>query len=138
MKILSIAAVVALSAVSMSALAKDADKATVVDNAFTYSAVAGGAQSMVVGTAIEGDYSSQTAVSLGGDHFITGQGKFITGQGKFITGQGKFITGQGKFITGQGKFITGQGKFITGQGKFITGQGKFITGQGKFITGQGK
>ena len=72
MKILSIAAAVALSTVSLSALAKDKDQVGVADNAFTYS-VATGSQS-VIGAAIEGNYSSQVAVAIGGTHDISGTG----------------------------------------------------------------
>ena len=108
MKILSIAAAVALSTVSLSALAKDKDQVGVADNAFTYSIAATGTQS-VIGAAIEGNYSSQMAVAVG-TREITGTGGVseITGTGGVseITGTGGVseITGTGGVseITGTG------------------------------------
>ena len=108
MKILSIAAAVALSTVSLSALAKDKDQVGVADNAFTYSTAATGAQS-VIGEAIEGGYSSQVAVAVG-TREITG-----TGGNREITG-----TGGNREITG-----TGGNREITG-----TGGNREITGTG--------
>src|ERR1700722_5610790 len=114
MKILSIAAAVALSTVSLSALAKDVDQAGIADNAFAYTAPTTGTQSVVIGSAIEGSFSSQTAVQVGLTHAITGSG------GHAITGSG------GHAITGSG------GHAITGSG------GHAITGSGGHaITGSG-
>jgi hypothetical protein len=131
MKITSIAVAAVLSAVSLSALAKDTDRVGVVDNAFTYMA-AGGEQSVVVGSTIEGAFSSQTAIALGGSHSaVTGTG------GRAITGTGRAITGTGRAITGTGRAITGTGRAITGTGRAITGTGRAITGTGRAITGTG-
>ena len=102
MKILSIAAAVALCTVSLSALAKDVDQVGVADNAFTYTSATYGSQSVVIGSAIEGSFSSQTAVALGSVHSITGTGHSITGTGHSITGTGHSITGTGHSITGTG------------------------------------
>ena len=74
MKILSIAAAVAFSTASLSAVAKDADQVNVADNAFTVTAAVGGSQSVVIGAAIEGNYSSQMGVAVGAGHYITGTG----------------------------------------------------------------
>ena len=100
MKIISIAAAVALSTVSLSALAKDAEHVGVADNAFAFTA-ASGAQSAVIGSAIEGAYSSQMAVALTNTRAITG-----TGGNGAITG-----TGGNGAITG-----TGGNGAITGTG----------------------
>ena len=138
MKILSIAAAVALSTVSLSALAKDVDQAGVVDNAFAYTTATTGPQSVVIGSAIEGSFSSQTAVQVSTTHAITGSG------GSAITGSGGHaITGSGGHaITGSGGHaITGSGGHaITGSGGHaITGSGgNAITGSGGHaITGSG-
>src|ERR1700722_11576311 len=122
MKILSIAAAVALSAISLSALAKDGDKASVADNIFAYAAVPNGTQSIVIGSAIEGSFSSQAAVAVAASRSITGMGGNPTGGG------GASITGMGGNPTGGG------GASITGMG----GGGK-IAGKagGHSITGMG-
>ncbi|HTY95036.1 MAG TPA: hypothetical protein VMC02_14175 [Steroidobacteraceae bacterium] len=103
MKILSIAAAVALSTVSLSALAKDVDRAGVADNAFTYAAGAESSLSVVIGAAIEGSYSARAAVAVG-----VGTANLITG-----TGGNHLITG-----TGGNHLITG-----TGGNHLITGTG---------------
>jgi hypothetical protein len=130
MKILSIAAAVALGTVSVSALAKDVDQAGVADNAFAYTASASGSQSVLIGAAIEGSFSSQTAVAVGAARAITGGG------GRAITGGG------GRAITGGGgRAITGGGghAITGGGGRAITGGGgRAITGGGgRAITGGG-
>jgi Ca2+-binding RTX toxin-like protein len=130
MKILSIAVAVALSTASYSALAKDAHDTGAADNAIAVTAAAGGTESAVIGTAIEGSYSSQAAVSVGAGttHWITG-----TGGNHWITG-----TGGNHWITG-----TGGNHWITGTGgnHWITGTGgnHWITGTGgnHWITGTG-
>jgi len=130
MKILSVVAAVALSTASLSALAKDGDRAGIADTAFAYTALAAGSQSVVISSAIEGSFSSQTAVQVGATHAITGSG------GGAITGSG------GHAITGSGGHaITGSGGHaITGSGGHaITGSGGHaITGSGGHaITGSG-
>ena len=98
MKILSIAAAVALSTGSLSAFAKDVDQTGVVDNVITYTASVSGSQSVVIGAAIEGSFSSQTAVAVSTGHSITGGGGSVisAGGGRSITGGG------GGSITGGG------------------------------------
>ena len=139
MKILSIAAALALTIVSLSALATDADQVATTDNALNVTAAVSGSQSVILGTAIEGTYSSQSAVALGvtNIHSVTG-----TGGNHYITG-----TGGSHYITGTGgnHYITGTGgnHYITGTGgnHYITGTGgnHYITGTGgnHYITGTG-
>ena len=89
MKILKIAAAVAVSVVSLSALAKDPQKFGVADNAFTFASPVSGSQSLVIGAAIEGSYSSQTSVAVAAPHYVTGTegGSYIIGtQGRYVTG----------------------------------------------------
>ncbi len=120
MKILNIAAAVALGTVSLSAVAKDIHEDNSTGSAFTVTAAASGPQSFVVGEAIEGRYSMETAVAVGvSNHYITGTGGhlYITG-----TGGSHYITG-----TGGSRYITG-----TGGNHYITG-----TGGSHYITGTG-
>src|SRR5580658_5030143 len=127
MKILKIAAVVALSAVSLSALAKEPQKVGVADSAFTFSSAAvSGGQPVVIGAAIEGTYSSQTSVAIGTPHYVTGTngGSYVTG-----TNAGHYVTGTngGSYVTG-----TNAGHYVTGTngGSYVTG-----TNAGHYVTG---
>ena len=90
MKIMRIAVVAVLGAGSLSALAKDADRVGAIDSSFTYE-TANGERSVVVGSTIEGEFSSQIAVAVASGHSaITGTGsRAITGTG------GRAITGTG-------------------------------------------
>jgi hypothetical protein len=90
-------------------------------------------QSVVIAQPIEGQYSSNVAVSVvaSGSRNITGNGRNITGNGRNITGNGRNITGNGRNITGNGRNITGNGRNITGNGRNITGNGRNITGNGR-------
>jgi hypothetical protein len=99
MKILKIAAAVALSAVSLSALAKDPQKVGVADNAFTFSSAASGLQSVVIGAAIEGAYSSQASVAVGTPHYVIG-----TNGGSYVIG-----TNGGHYVIG-----TNGGSYVIG------------------------
>jgi hypothetical protein len=136
MKILSIAVATVLCSVSLSAVAKDADQAGVVDNSFSY-VTSNGVQSVVIATAIEGTLSGQTAVALGASRSgITGSGGTPTngGGGTAITGTGRVPTkGGGTAITGTGRVPTkGGGTAITGTGRVPTkGGGQAIAGPGR-------
>jgi hypothetical protein len=74
MKILTFAAAVALSTISQSALAKDVDQVGAADCVFAYTASATGSQSVIIGSAIEGGFSSQIAVAVGTVHSASGGG----------------------------------------------------------------
>jgi len=74
MKILTIAAAVALSTISLSALAKDVDQLGAAEYVFAYTASAAGSQSVIIGSAIEGGFSRQIAVAVGTVHFVSGGG----------------------------------------------------------------
>jgi hypothetical protein len=65
MKILKIAAVVAVSAASLSALAKDPQKGGVTDNTFAFAPSVSSSQPVVISAAIEGSYSTLTNVAIG-------------------------------------------------------------------------
>jgi hypothetical protein len=110
MKILSIAAAVALSAISLSALAR----AGVADSVYAYETVPNGTQSIVIAHAIEGSFCSQAAVAVAASHSITGMGGSPTGGG------GASITGMG----GGGR-IAGKasGHSVTGMGDSPTDSG---------------
>jgi len=130
MKTLNIGAAVALSIVSVSVGAKDVDHVGVVDNGFAYTGSASGSQPVVIGSAIEGDFSSQIAVAVGAGHAISGGGGHAIsgGGGHAISGGG------GQAISGGGGHAIsgGGGHAISGGGGHAIsgGGGHAISGGG--------
>jgi hypothetical protein len=123
MKILNIAAAVALSIVSVSAGAKGVDQIGIADNVFAYTTSATGSQPVVIGSAIEGDFSSQMAVAVGAaGHAISGGGGHAIsgGGGHAISGGGGHAIsgGGGHAISGGGGHAIsgGGGHAISGGG----------------------
>ncbi|MEJ0005954.1 MAG: hypothetical protein WDM77_06080 [Steroidobacteraceae bacterium] len=132
MKILSIAAAVTLSTVSLSALAKDADQAGVAESAFAYTAVAG-SQSVTINTTIEGSFSSQTAVAIASARAITaGGGRLsVSGAGRSVSGAGRSVSGAGRSVSGAGRSVSGAGRSVSGAGRSVSGAGRSVSGAGR-------
>jgi len=133
MKILSIAAAVALSTVSLSALAKDADQVGVADSAFAYTAAAPGLQSVLISTSIEGTFSSHTAVAIAGARAITaGGGRLsVSGAGRSVSGAGRSVSGAGRSVSGAGRSVSGAGRSVSGAGRSVSGAGRSVSGAGR-------